>query len=108
MSLFLPACALATPAARGAALRLVAENKPAHVQARIVPVHPRMRIGIQASIGFDAVVGCWPRGIELGEAALGRGTVLSGAVPRGVENAAARPRRAAAVAPFHSFFRFNR
>ena len=85
LSLFLPACALATPAARGAALRLVAENKPAHVQARIVPVHPRMRIGIQASIGFDAVVGCWPRGIELGEAALGRGTVLPGAVPRGIE-----------------------
>ncbi len=85
MSLFLPACALATPAARGAALRLVAENKPAHVQARVVPVHPRMRIGIQSSIGFDAVVGCWPRGIELGEAALGRGTVLSGAVPDGVE-----------------------
>jgi len=85
ISLFLPACALATPSARGAALRLVGENKPAHVQARIVPVHPRMRIGIQASIGFDAVVGCWPRGVELGEAALGRGTILSGAVPGGVE-----------------------
>lgn len=85
MSLFLPACALATPAARGAALRLVAENKPAHVLAKIVPVHPRMRIGVQASIGFDAVVGCWPRGIELDEARLSRGTVLSGAVARGIE-----------------------
>jgi phage tail-like protein len=85
ISLFLPACALATPAARGAALRLVAENKPAHVLANIVPVHPRMRIGVQASIGFDAVVGCWPRGVALDEALLGRGTVLAGAVPGGVE-----------------------
>ena len=85
VSLFLPAAALASPAARGAALRLVAENKPAHVEARIVAVHPRMRIGIQASIGFDSVVGCWPRGVELGDAALGRATILSGAVPGGVE-----------------------
>jgi phage tail-like protein len=85
ITLFLPACALATPAARGAAQRLVAENKPAHVEARIVAVRPRMRIGVQASIGFDSVVGCWPGGIELGEAALGRGTVLGAAVPAGIE-----------------------
>jgi hypothetical protein len=36
-----------------------------------------MRIGIQASIGFDSVVGCWPEGILLDAARLGRATVLS-------------------------------
>jgi len=38
-----------------------------------------MRIGIQASIGFDAVVGCWPEGVLLNDARLGRATVLSAA-----------------------------
>jgi phage tail-like protein len=84
ISVFLPARAVATPAGRGAAMRLLAENKPAHVEARIIAVHPRMRIGVQASLGFDAVIGCWPSGITLGEAALGRGTVLSSAMGRGV------------------------
>jgi hypothetical protein len=38
-----------------------------------------MRIGIQASIGFDSVVGCWPEGVLLNTARLGKATVLSAA-----------------------------
>lgn len=82
ISVFLPAAAVENPVDRGAAQRLLAEHVPAHVEARIVPVRPRMRIGIQASIGLDAVVGCWPSGITLGESGLGRGTILSAAAPR--------------------------
>jgi len=40
-------------------------------------VLPRMRIGIQSSIGFDSVIGCWPEGVVLDTAELGRATVLS-------------------------------
>jgi hypothetical protein len=84
LSLFLPAHALASAPARGALARLVAEHVPAHVEARVVPVHPRMRIGIQASLGFDSVVGCWPPslasdGFALGAVRLGRASVLPGA-----------------------------
>ncbi|MEX2631480.1 MAG: phage tail protein [Tistlia sp.] len=87
-SLFVPAHAVATPQARGALRRLLAENIPAHVEARIVPVAPRMRIGIQASLGFDSVVGCWPpslagEGFALGAVELGRASVLPGAAGPG-------------------------
>ncbi len=84
LSLFAPAHAMATPQARGALKRLLAEHVPAHVEAQLVPVAPRMRIGIQASLGFDSVVGCWPpslagEGFALGVVKLGRASVLPGA-----------------------------
>lgn len=82
-SVFVPARSVATGAQRGQLDRIVAEHRPADAQAIIVPVHPRMRIGIQASIGFDSVVGCWPAGITLDSARLGRGTVLPSANPGG-------------------------
>ncbi|SMF03060.1 phage tail protein domain-containing protein [Tistlia consotensis] len=83
-SLFVPAHAVATPQGRGALNRLLAEQLPAHVKAQLVPVAPRMRIGIQASLGFDSVVGCWPPslsgdGFALGAVTLGRASVLPGA-----------------------------
>ncbi len=83
-SLFVPAHAVATPRDRGALRRLLDEQVPAHVAVQVVPVHPRMRIGIQACLGFDSVIGCWPPGlaggtVTLGEVELGRASVLSGA-----------------------------
>jgi phage tail-like protein len=61
---------------RAAVGRMLANETPAYVNAVLRFVQPRMRIGIQASIGFDAVVGCWPEGVMLGSARLGRATVL--------------------------------
>lgn len=37
--------------------RVVARDKPAHTDATICPVFPRMRVGIQARLGVDASVG---------------------------------------------------
>jgi hypothetical protein len=76
-SLFVPARHVATGPQRAQLGRLVDEHRPADALALIVPVHARMRIGIQASIGFDTVIGCWPSGVTLDAARLGRGTVLS-------------------------------
>jgi phage tail-like protein len=81
VTVFVPAHAVKDRPSRGALDRLLRDNLPAQVQAQVAPVHPRMRIGIQASIGFDSVVGCWPSGITLGEARLGRASVLPAAVP---------------------------
>jgi phage tail-like protein len=81
VTVFVPAHAVKDRPSRGALDRLLRDNLPAQVQAQVAPVHPRMRIGVQASIGFDSVVGCWPSGITLGDAALGRATVLPAAVP---------------------------
>ena len=80
-SLFLPARYGREAAERGAIMRLVDQFRPAHAAARIVYVAPRMRIGIQAAIGFDAVIARYPTATTtLGDMRLGRGSVTP--VPR--------------------------
>jgi hypothetical protein len=37
--------------------QVVEREKPAHTQAELCPVLPRLRIGVQATVGADAVVG---------------------------------------------------
>jgi phage tail-like protein len=49
-----PHCAEATEQKVGA---VVAREKPAHTEATLCPVYPRMRVGIQATVGVDTVVG---------------------------------------------------
>jgi len=95
-SVFVPARHASDGRRRNQIRRLIDEHRPADALAKIVPVHARMRIGIQASIGFDSVVGCWPSGITLDDARLGRGTVISGTNPGGV---AARIGRTARLQP---------
>jgi phage tail-like protein len=80
-SVFVPARHMATSQQRGQLRRLIDEQRPADAMPQVVAVHPRMRIGVQACIGFDSVVGCWPQGVTLDQARLGRGTVLSGRSP---------------------------
>uniref|UniRef100_UPI0035CA0B24 phage tail protein n=1 Tax=uncultured Sphingomonas sp. TaxID=158754 RepID=UPI0035CA0B24 len=82
-SVFLPARTVGDPRKLGMVRRLIQDLTPADVLVAIVPVHARMRIGIQASIGFDSVVGCWPAGVTLDRSALGRATILTGPVPGG-------------------------
>lgn len=81
-SVFLPAWVGRVESYRKAVARLVEAEKPAHTQAQVVYVEPRFRIGIQSMIGYDAVIGCYPRGITLDDSKLGKGTVLTGEVPR--------------------------
>jgi phage tail-like protein len=76
-TVFAPGGLARSSAAKASVQRLVDQQKPAWSQAKLRFVLPRMRIGIQASIGFDSVVGCWPEGVLLDVARLGRATVLS-------------------------------
>ena len=80
-SVFVPAHSIADSRTKAQLHRLIEDQRPADALAIVVPVHARMRIGIQACIGFDSVVGCWPQGVTLDQAELGRGTVLSGRTP---------------------------
>jgi phage tail-like protein len=83
-TLFLPAWLRRRPGLERALERLVEAEKPAHTAHAIRWVEPRMRIGVQAAIGLDAVVGCWPAGVALAEtdgegSRLGRASVLAAA-----------------------------
>ena len=56
---------------------LIDREKPAHTTYHLCPIGPRMRVGAQARVGIDTVVGGPPRPEPLGGAArLGEGTVL--------------------------------
>jgi hypothetical protein len=76
-TVFVPGGLARTASARAATQRLLDQEKPAWAKAKLRFVLPRMRIGIQANIGFDSVVGCWPEGVLLDAARLGRASVLS-------------------------------
>ncbi|MBV7266239.1 phage tail protein [Erythrobacter ani] len=86
LSVFLPAHSVDRADKRASFRRLLGEQIPAHVEPKIVAVEPRMRIGIQAALGFDSVVGCWPPSLRgsstaLGEMQLGRASLLPGTGP---------------------------
>lgn len=95
-SVFVPARKLASAQTRAQLTRLIDEHRPADALAQMVPVHARMRIGVQASIGFDSVVGCWPAGVTLDAAQLGRATVLTA---DGLQAAGKRIGRSARLQP---------
>jgi phage tail-like protein len=83
LTVFLPAALLRSDARRTMVEHFIARELPAHVEAEFDYVEPRFRIGIQSSIGFDSVVGCWPAGVTLGTAELGRATVLEASPDQG-------------------------
>ena len=67
---------------RGGGLRretveaVVDAAKPAHTQGTVELVEPRFRIGIQAFVGLDTVVGAYPGEVVAGESRLGFDAVL--------------------------------
>jgi hypothetical protein len=74
-TVFVPACVGAADGRRRALENLLAAESPAHTRWHIEYVEPRFRIGVQSTLGFDAVVAAPPRTIALGGEPLG-GTVL--------------------------------
>jgi phage tail-like protein len=56
--------------------RIVALARPAHTEGEVRLVEPRLRIGTQAFIGVDTVVGKYPDRVVLDEARIGHETVL--------------------------------
>lgn len=80
VTVFLPASVARSMPERRAIESIIAAETPAHAAWSVDYVEPRMRVGIQSMVGYDTVVGCYPEGIALDTARLGRGTVL-GAAP---------------------------
>lgn len=80
LSVFVPAACIRDPSAARALKRLVELERPAHVAVQIVPVEPRFRVGVQAMLGLDAVIGWCPQPVVLDEGRLGRATVLPGGI----------------------------
>ena len=77
-SVFVPAAIARDEPRRRALARLVDDERPAHARACIAYVEPRFRVGVQSSIGLDAVVGRYPDAQPLDQAVLGQATVLGG------------------------------
>lgn len=75
-TVFVPACYGKSPQARRSLINLLESEKPAHTQPAIEYVSPRMRIGVQASVGLNTVVGRYPEHVLLGGARLGGDSVL--------------------------------
>jgi phage tail-like protein len=59
-------CGELRPGALEAARMVIEREKPAHTEAHLCVVQPRLRVGVQARVGIDAVVGASPRA-RLGE-----------------------------------------
>ena len=78
LSVFVPAGCARRPAIARALKALVAAEAPAHVEANLVFVEPRFRVGVQSMLGLDAVIGVRPLPTVLDSMKLGRGTVLAG------------------------------
>jgi len=66
--------------------RAVREYAPASSVPQVEVVSGRMRVGVQSTVGADAVLGDYPEGMTLGEGQLGRDSVLAddGPAPPGV------------------------
>lgn len=77
-SVFVPARYGRSEGDRRALQNVIRLAMPGHTQMNLEYVEPRFRIGFQATIGLNSVVGCYPAGVTLQKSALGVGTVLSG------------------------------
>jgi hypothetical protein len=75
---FVPAACARTPGLARALAQFIEAEKPAHVDAQLVLVEPRFRVGVQAMLGLDAVIGVRTAPVTLDSARLGRATVLAG------------------------------
>ena len=74
------AAQVSTPAALANVRRIVEQEKPAHTTYHLCRIEPRMRVGFQARVGIDAIVGGPPPELVLnGGLPLGVDTVLPGA-----------------------------
>lgn len=80
LSVFVPANCVRDPSLARALVRLVDLERPAHVQVQVIPVEPRFRVGVQAMLGLDAVIGWRTLPVQLDQGNLGRATVLASAV----------------------------
>ena len=77
-TVFVPACFGEDETGRRAIQTLIATESPAHTSFQVKYVAPFFRIGVQSTIGFDAVIGRAPQGVTLGQTALTGSNALTG------------------------------
>ncbi len=75
-SVFVPAAKIRAASKQTAVQALIEREKPAYTQFSLVPLEPRFRLGVQSTLGLDAVVGTYPR-LILNSANLGFDTLLA-------------------------------
>lgn len=75
-TVFVPESIAPTDADRRMVERIVELAKPAHTEHTVEFVAARFRVGVQATIGLDAVIGRYPAGVVSGEARVGYDAVL--------------------------------
>lgn len=80
LSVFLPAARAKGASAKGRIEAVVRREVPAHVDVSVHWVEPNMRLGIQSTLGFDAVLGARAPG-RFGQAPLGDASALVGSQP---------------------------
>jgi phage tail-like protein len=76
-SIFVPARYGRAEGERRSLQNLIRLEMPAHTQMQLEFVEPHFRIGVQASIGLNTVVGRYPDGVTLNDTSLGGASVLS-------------------------------
>ncbi len=61
---------------------VIEQEKPAHTSYHLCVVEPRLRVGFQARVGIDTVVGGPPASLRIGdEVRLGQQSTLGGSLP---------------------------
>jgi phage tail-like protein len=81
-TVFFPAARAREASTRRALERIVEASKPAHTQHRLELVEPRFLVGVQATLGLDAVLGNYPAGVIMGDTRLGYDAVIGELPPR--------------------------
>jgi phage tail-like protein len=77
-TVFLPAYRATDAALRAEVRRVIDAEKPAHTDYHLCLVEPDMRVGFQAQVGIDTIVGGPPPPLRLGATRLGSETNLLG------------------------------
>ena len=79
-TVFLPAYRAESAALRSGVRRVIDAEKPAHTDYHLCLIEPELRVGFQAQVGFDTIVGGPPPPLRLGATRLGLETNLPSVV----------------------------
>jgi phage tail-like protein len=79
-TVFMPAYRAADPALRAEVRRIIDAEKPAHTDYHLCLVEPDLRVGFQAQVGVDTIVGGPPPPLRLDATRLGVETNLPGSM----------------------------
>jgi hypothetical protein len=75
-SVFVPACRYRSEIDERKIRGLIDSEKPAHTEYTLCSVEARFRVGMQSTVGFDTMVGAYPRLVLNRSATLGYDTLL--------------------------------